>query len=179
MSLIDLVKQQLGHGGLREISEHLGIDPATSHDAVTAAVPLMLGSMAQQADQPGGAAAIYQEASSHPGLLGDLGEFIRSEFEAAAGHADNLVSRLLGQRNETVQHGVQQASGLDPERTTRLLVMLAPIVMGALAHHLREQHMQPTQLASVLQQEAQIARLQAQAQLPRMGGLLGSWFGRR
>src|SRR5262245_18305404 len=129
MSLIDLVKQQLGNGGLRQISDHLGTDPATSHDAVTAAVPLMLGSMAQQAGQPGGAAAIYQEASSHPGLLGDLGDLVRATIGTAAGHADELVSRLLGQRNETVQHGVQQASGLDPERTTRLLVVLAPMVM--------------------------------------------------
>jgi hypothetical protein len=177
MSLIDLVKQQLGNDGLNQISEHLGADQSTTENAVTAAVPLMLGSMAQQAGQPGGAAALQQEVSSHQGLFGGLQNMLSGSSGTPTGPG-GLLSRLLGARHDTVHDGVQQASGLDSDKTKKLMLILGPIVMAALAHHQREQRVQPGQLGSILQQEAQTARLQAQAQSPQMGGLLGALLGR-
>src|SRR5689334_7356452 len=70
MSLIDLVKQNIGPNELQNISQELGTDPGTAQEAVDAALPMMVGGMAQHAQQPEGAQAIH--ALSSGGGLGAL-----------------------------------------------------------------------------------------------------------
>src|SRR5438270_10067507 len=50
--IFDIVQQQLSGGGIQQIAEQAGLDPATAQKAVTAAVPMILGGMAQHAKDP-------------------------------------------------------------------------------------------------------------------------------
>jgi len=43
--------------------------------------------------------------------------------------------RIFGSNHAAVTDGVTQASGLDTAKTTKLLMILAPIVLAAVAHH--------------------------------------------
>ena len=70
----------------------------------------------------------------------------------------------LGQVEKTVGH----SSGLDMAQVSRLLVMLAPLVMGALGKLKRDQSLDPRQLAGLLGQE----RDNLAASQPAMGGFL-------
>ena len=187
MSLIDLVHQHLGPQEIQQISQQLGVDPTTAQTAVQAAVPMMVGGLASTADQPGGATAIQSLVGSHGGalddvsamigsggaggLLGSLGGMIGTPADSGGG----LLGRILGRHETTVQQGVQQASGLGSDQTKRLLMILGPIVLAALARRHAQAAAQgtasDTSLGSVLKQDAQAA--QAQAPSPHVGGLLG------
>jgi hypothetical protein len=172
-SILDLVQQHLGPAEIAQISQQLGVDPNTTQHAVNAALPALVGAMANTAQQPQGASALQGLLGSHGGVLGSLGSLI-----GAGGVADGggLLGQILGPHQSTVQQGVQQQTGLDSDRTRKLLAMLAPIVLGALARRAAEHgaaQQDPEQLKQVLQQDGAQAHQQAQSQSTQMGGLLG------
>ena len=173
MSIVDLVQQHLGPDEIQQISQQLGVEPAAAQSAIQAAVPMMIGGMAGTAAQPGGESTIQSLLGSHAGILGSLGSLIGAGAPADGG---GLLGQVLGQHQQTVQQGVQQASGLAPDQTKKLLMILGPIVLAALARH----HAQATaqgqtsdsSLGGTLRQEA--AAAQAKTQSPHVGGLLGA-----
>lgn len=179
MSLLDTVQQHLGPEQIQQISQHLGVDPATANNAIQAALPMIVGGMAHTAQQPGGASAIQTAVENHKpadmlGGLGNLGGMISGAMGGAGG---GLLNSILGQHTTTVQNGVQTATGLDSSKVTALLAMLAPIVMTALVHH---QATQPAGsqggLGSILQQAASAA--QQGGASSQLGGVLGQIFGK-
>lgn len=172
-TVLDIVQQHLGPQEIQQISEQLGTDEGTAQQAVNAALPALVGGMASTAQQPGGASEIQSLFGSHGGILGSLGALI-----GAGGTADGggILGQVLGQHGPAVQDGVQQASGLGSDQTRKLLMILAPIVLGALAKRAMSHgaaQTDPGQLNDVLRQDAAQAQQQAQAQGHHMGGLLG------
>ena len=172
-SLLETVQQNLGPNEIDQISQQLGVNPGQAQSAISAALPMIVGGMASHASQPGGADAIHQSLESHGGILGNLGGLL-----GAGGPADGggLLGKMLGQHQAPVQQGVSQASGLDSEKTRKLLLMLAPIVMGVLARKHAAAQTNPAQVSDELKRESQTAQQQAQTQAPQLGGLLGQIF---
>jgi hypothetical protein len=177
MSVIDLVQQHLGTDEVQQISQQLGVDPAAAQNAIQAAVPMIVGGMASTASQPGGESSIQSLLASHAGVLGSLGSLIGMGAPADGG---GLLGQVLGQHQQTVQQGVQQASGLAPDQTKKLLMILGPIVLAALAHRHAQATVQAQttgaasdpSLSGTLQQEA--ATAQAKTKSSHVGGLLGA-----
>jgi hypothetical protein len=170
MSLIDLVRQNLGPNEIQQISQQLGVDNATAQRAVESALPTMVAGMAGQSQNPAGASAIQSLMGTHGGVLGSLGSILSA---GGAGDGGGILGQIFGQHQDTVHQEVQQKSRLDPEKAKRLLMILAPIVLGALAHK-REQNQaagttQPG-INDTLRNEAQ----NAQRQSPGSGGLVGN-----
>lgn len=175
-SLIDLVKEHLGPQELSQISQQLGTDQATTQQAVNAALPALVGGLANTAQQPQGSSGIQQLMSSHAGVLGGLGSLLGAGAPADGG---SVLGRILGQHQPQVQQGVQQASGLGSDQTRKLLMILAPIVLGALAKRAMS-HGNANDQAAIqqsLQKDGQQAREQAEAHSPHLGGLLGKIMG--
>lgn len=174
MSILDLAQQHLGQEQIAQLSQQIGASPTQTQSAVQAAVPMLLGGMATTARQPEGAAALSEAMGSHAGLLGGLGGLgALGGLLGGGGAADGggLLGRVLGGHQQTVQNGVEQASGLDSDQTRKLLMLLAPIVIAMLAkRHASTQH---DQLGGALAQEADQAREQAQRTSPHVGGILG------
>lgn len=172
-SLLDSVQQELGQNEIAQISRQLGIDESTAQSAISAALPMIVGGLAQHASQPTGASAIHQSLDSHGGILGNLAGLLGGGAPADGG---GLLGRVLGQHEAPVQQGVEKASGLDPDRTRQLIAMLAPIIMGVLARKFANRQSSPDQIGTVLQQEGQVAQQRTQSEAPQLGGLLGQIF---
>ena len=183
MSLLDTVQQHLGPNEIQQISQQLGIDPATASNAINAALPMIVGGMAHTAQQPGGASAIQNAVADHGagGILGSLGGLAGMFGGASNGGSagGGLLGSILGQHTATVQNGVQTASGLDASKVQALLAMLAPIVMTALAHHSATQPSSGSSggLGSILQQAAAAAQ-QNSGGSSQVGGVLGQILGK-
>lgn len=176
-SVLELVQQHLGPQEIQQISEQLGTDPVTAQQAVNSALPALVGGMANTAQEPDGATGIQQLLGSHAGVLGSLGALL-----GAGGVADGggILGQVLGRTQPDVEHGVEQASGLGSDQTKKLLMILAPIVIGALAKRAMGQGKaseNPTDLNDIIQQDATQAREQVQAQRNPIGGLLGKILG--
>ncbi len=206
--IADIVQQHLTPEAINQISQALGTDPATTQQAVDAAVPMMIGGLAAHAATPDGAAAIATESENHSGILGQLGGMLSGGSgggilgglagmmgggssandsggmmggsgssgmgglggmlgSAAAG---GILGRVLGSNHSAVTNGVTQATGLDTQKATRLLMILAPIVLAAVARHRSTMNSSASSstMGDVLQQEAE-----THAANPRYGGILG------
>jgi hypothetical protein len=179
----DLIQSQLTPDRINQISSAIGADPATTRQAVDAAVPMMMGGMAQHAATPAGASAIESAAGQHAGMLDGLGGMLGGAGglggmlgglggmlggAGGSGGVGGILGSILGSSHSQVQDGVTQASGLDPQKAGKLLMILAPIVLAAIAHHKQTTNATPTQIGSDLQREAQV-----HAQHPQFGGILG------
>jgi hypothetical protein len=180
--ILDTVQQQLSPDVVNQISQQIGVDPAAAQQAITAALPVVLGGMASHADDPAAAATIHEEADNHAGLLGGLDNLIPGgaggmlgglASAVGAGGLGSVLGSVLGSRNNQVQDGVSKASGLDPQRAKQLMMILVPIVLAALAHHKRKTGLAPSEVGPTLQKQAQSAQAEAERQAPHMGGLLG------
>jgi hypothetical protein len=157
MSLLDLAHQQISAADIQRMSAEIGADPASTQKAVQAAVPMMIGGMAGAAQQPDGESAIQS-------AIGALG----------GGGMGGVLGSILGQHHATVQDGVQKASGLNTQSAGKLLVLLAPFVLRALAKHQESAPAQQGGIAGSLQKEAQAAQAAAP---PEAGGILGKILG--
>ena len=155
MSLLDMLQQRLGGDAVNQISKQLGTDPATTQTAVAAALPMLVGALARNAQDPGKAGALANALGRHDGsVLDDVAGYLG---RGNTGDGDGILGHVLGGRKETVQTGLGQAAGLDPGKAGTLLAMLAPLVMGALGKTQREKGLDTGGLAGMLGSEQQRA----------------------
>ncbi|MBE7551208.1 MAG: DUF937 domain-containing protein [Anaerolineales bacterium] len=168
-ALTQLLNQQLSGGGLSQISQQIGADEQTTGNALSAAMPLLLSAMANNASTPQGAQSLHQAlAQDHDGtILNDMAGFL-SNPQAANGAG--ILGHVLGPKQDLVQNGLAQQTGLDAATIGQLLTIAAPLVMGALGKTQQEQGFDADGLSSFLGQQQQAA----QQSDPGLMGLLGS-----
>jgi hypothetical protein len=149
MSLLELLQQQLGTQAVNNISQKLGADRGTTGNAIDAALPLLLSAVARNASNPEQAQSLERAVSQdHDGsILNDVPGFIN---RAESGPGAGILSHVLGDRQQTVQNGLSQATGLDTGKTAQLLMMLAPLVMGALGRAKQERNLDAGGLSTLL-----------------------------
>lgn len=180
-SLADQLFAQLQGAPLQQIARQLGTDTAQTQTAVGAALPLLLGALGRNAEQPGGAQAIFGalQRDHAPAAAGglDLGGLLGSMLGGggssgaggqASGGAD-ILGHIFGGQQRQAEAGLGQATGLGAN-AGQLLQLLAPIVMSFLAQRVASGGMDAGALGDTLGRE----RVQAQQQGGLGGGLLGS-----
>jgi hypothetical protein len=172
MSLLDMLQQRLGGDAVNQISSKLGTDPASTRTAIAAALPMLVGALARNAQDPGKAGALANALGRHDGsVLDDVAGYLG---RGDTGDGDGILGHVLGGKKETVQAGLGQAAGLDPAKAGTLLAMLAPLVMGALGKAQREKGLDTGGLAGMLGGEQQRAADAA----PGVMGMLSSFLDR-
>ncbi|MGP1425490.1 MAG: DUF937 domain-containing protein [Ottowia sp.] len=120
---------QLQGQPLEQMAQQLDVSPAQAGSAVSAALPMMLGALAGNAQTAGGGADLG-------GLLGGvLGSVLSGGQPAASKQLDasGILGHIFGSQQAQAQNQIGQASGLSSGQAGQLLQMLAPIVMGFLA----------------------------------------------
>jgi hypothetical protein len=174
-TIADTITQRLQGPQLEQLGRQIGADPATTEHAVQTAVPLLLGGLARNSAQPEGSAALGRALQNHDGsLLDNLGGLLSNP---ASGKGAGILGHIFGGKRDTVEQGVGQATGLNGQQVGKLLMILAPIVMAALA---RKQGQTRTAdapqadagggLGDVLKRESEEAAQRAPGGL---GGLMG------
>ena len=172
MSLLDMLQQRLGGDAVNQISRQLGTDPASTRTAIAAALPMLVGALARNAQDPGKAGALANALGRHDGsVLDDVAGYLG---RGDTGDGDGILGHVLGGKKETVQTGLGRAAGLDPAKAGMLLSMLAPLVMGALGKAQREKGLDTGGLAGMLGSEQQRATDAA----PGVMGMLTSFLDR-
>ncbi len=130
-TIADTITQRLQGPQLQQLSQQIGADPATTERAVQTAVPMLLGGLARNSAKPEGSAALGRALQNHDGgLLDNLGGLLANP---ASGKGAGILGHIFGGRRDTVEQGVGQATGLNPQQVGKLLMVLAPIVMAMLA----------------------------------------------
>ena len=175
-SMVEQLLSQLHGAPMAQIASQLGADQQQTESAVGAAVPMLLGMLGNNANQGGGADALFgalmrdhapAQAQGFGGgdLLGSvLGSVLGGGQGQGAGSA--ILGHIFGGQQQQAESSLGQASGLGGGNAGQLLTILAPIVMSFLANKVQGSGLDAGGLGQVLQQE--------RAQTQQQGGLGGS-----
>jgi hypothetical protein len=144
----DLLNEQLDERRIREIAAHLGTDESQTRDAISAAIPTLIGGMGRSVDTPDGTARMASQmkalGSDNIGdLLGGLlasskngspssDPFGNHRQRTSPSGLPDLVGDLFGNKQKRVEDAVGKSSGLDMKKIGPLLAILAPLVLGAM-----------------------------------------------
>jgi hypothetical protein len=162
-SVLDALEAQLGPDTIQKMSAQIGTDTAATSNAISMALPILLGGLSRNAGNADGAVALDNALTAHDGgILDNLGALLGS---GGAGSA--ILSHIFGSRRTPVEQGVSRATGMNAQQVAQLLMMLAPLVMGVLGRMKRQQGVGAEQLPEVLGQ----ANLDMARQSPAVGDL--------
>ncbi len=156
-SLLDMIASQLDDRTIRQISSQLGIENQSAQQAISAAVPMLLGALDRNAHSQGGAESLNAALDrDHDGsILNDLVGALSDPNTMQDG--SSILNHVFGSARPKVDNGVSQISGLDPQTTDQLMSMLAPVVLGAVGQQKQQQGLDAQGLANLLNQERQEA----------------------
>ena len=178
-SLVDELLQQLQGAPTGQIAQQLGTDSNTAASAIAAALPMIMGALGNNAQQPGGAGALFnalQRDHAGAGAM-DLGSMLGGLLGSVLGggapasrqmDGGGILGHIFGGAQPRAEAGLGQATGMRGDQASKLLKILAPIVMAYLAKQVMSRKMDAGGLGSALGQER--SRVQSQGGLG--GGLL-------
>lgn len=163
-SIINGLAQQFGGDTINKLSSVLGASQQDTGKAVAAALPMLVGSIAGNADQPQGINALAGALSSgHDGSILDmLGPLLSGGYATRALGSDGsrILGHLLGDQQGTVESSVAQFAGVDNGLVQKLLPLIAPIVMGYIGKKVMGGGLDIGGLGSLLGQEREQAAKQ-------------------
>lgn len=128
------LNELIGGLPLDRIAQALGVDEATARSAVEAAIPALAGGMEANAQDDSGAAALRNALQQHEDGIPD-GDIDIDGIDTDDG--DKIVNHVFGDNREQVTQQLGGIGGLDSGTITKLLPLLAPIVMGFIAKQMR------------------------------------------
>ncbi len=205
--LLQTIAQQLGPAALGQMSQQLGAEPNQLNQAISVALPALIGGLSKNAQEPQGAASLFgalmedhvkdiQQPQSS-GLLGGIMSALGGQSGQGAGlesvlglamgmmgqqgnqqalptalNGTGILGHIFGARQQNVEQGVARASGLDSSIVMKLLPMLAPLVMRALASKTQEQNLNAGSLGQFLSSEQNAIEQQAPNQLSGLSAFL-------
>ena len=156
-ALTQQLMQQLAGGGLSKIGQQIGADEQTTSSALSAALPLLLSALANNASKPQGAQALNQAlANDHDGsILNDISGFLDNP---QAANGAGILGHVLGGREPVVRQGLAQGTGLNTDQVGQLLQIAAPLVMGMLGQQRQQNGLDPNGLSAFLGGQQQAAQ---------------------
>ena len=163
-SLTASLLEQLQQGqGLQQVSQQLGLDQSQTSQAISAALPLFMGALGNNASEPQGAQSLLNALQKdHLGGGGggggfDLGGILGAVLGGGAGgpatNGQGILAHVFGGQTPQAAQALGNKTGLDSGRAGQLLAILAPIVMSFLAQRFAQQG-NASNLSQALGQEA-------------------------
>lgn len=137
----------LGGQDLGNLASQLGGNENDVKGGVAAALPMILGALNKNTETPEGAEALNRALENHDGsVLNNLSGYLSNpDLQDGAG----ILSHLFGNKTENVANEVAQSSGLDANSSTKMLQMLAPLVLGVLGQQKKENNLDAAGLDSL------------------------------
>ena len=178
-SLEDLLGQQEGNQAVDQISQMLGSNQTVTNSAIQMALPMILSGLANQAATPQGAQnlnnAIEQDHSG--GLLDNLMGYLGGGMSAPQEtnrqtDGIGILGHIFGQKQGAVAQEVSKNTGLDVGQVAKLLITLAPIVMGYLGKQKQQQNLGADGLSELLQNKQQQIQSSGNPMLDMFSGML-------
>jgi len=152
-SLEDLLGQEGGGDALGQISNALGADQNLTNSAIQMALPVILNGLANNASTTEGAESLNGalEKDHDGGILDMLGGFLGGQApQTRQTNGGGILGHILGNKQGQVAQEISNKSGMDMGQVAKLLITLAPIVMGFLGKQKRENNLDAGGISDLL-----------------------------
>ncbi len=173
MSALETMLGQLDPSTIQRMAGQLGATPQQTRSAIQAALPLLMGAMQRNAQDPRGAQELHRALNDDHqgidldgllgGLLGRGGEAAERGNPSGFGSGDaqgspletgrKILGHIFGGQRPRAEAGVARASGLNLGSAGQLLAMLAPLLMGALGRTTQQRGLDSGGLRDVIGQD--------------------------
>ncbi len=146
-------------GGIGDIAQEIGTDEDTARGAVATAVPMMLGGLSRLTAEPEGSLALFEalaDEDEEKGFFGSLASMLTSPLALATGGM--MVNRMFGGKKGPIEAGLSAASGLGRSQTGKLMMAVAPVVLGSLRQRQKADQLDAAGIAGLLRREEEDLR---------------------
>jgi hypothetical protein len=139
--LNDLVSSIFSGGNLEAISQHLGVSHDETASGIAAVLPALVGALAGNASTPRGEQALTSVVErDHDGsLLDSLGGMLAGSLGGKKANGAGILGHLFGDepsRNDLV-NTLSSRSGVNPSMISKLMPILAPMIMAWMGKQLQ------------------------------------------
>lgn len=136
-SMLEELAGALGGDTLGQLAGAFGTDNDMMGKAVAAALPALLGGLTRNAREPQGAESLFNAVNkNHDGsILDSLGMILGGSQwgqQQATRDGEKILGHVFGGGRPRVEQQVAQTSGMSSALVSKLLPILAPIVLGYL-----------------------------------------------
>lgn len=165
----------LGGADLGKIASQLNVNDTEAKKGLTEALPTILEALGKNTSTTEGAEALDRALEKHDGsvLSNMTGYLSNPDLKDGMG----ILGHLFGRSTQNVASAVSKASGINLDGSTKLLQMLAPLVMGTLGQVKKETNLSASGLNGIITMAT--AALKAQngdtnGLMSALGGILDS-----
>lgn len=144
-SLEDLLGSQMGGSAVDQISQNLGSNPQLVNSAIQMALPMIMGGLAKNVQDPQGAQSLNNALSTdhQGGLLNNLTDFLTGgvpnpQAATRETNGSGILGHILGANQGTATQEISNKTGMSMGQVANLLITLAPIVMSFLGKQKQE-----------------------------------------
>jgi hypothetical protein len=130
--ILDLLNNDEGKQIITSVAEKTGLNASQAKNVVQSSLPALLEQMQKNITSGDGASGLLSALSSgkHNGsILDNLGGFLNGgDFS----DGNKILGHVLGGNQNTMVQGLSAKTGVNSEIISKILPMLAPIIMGYL-----------------------------------------------
>lgn len=159
-NLMDLLQGQLSEGLLDQLSNQIGADKQQTQAATNGILSTVMAALAKNAATPDGAEALANALDrDHDGsILEDIIGYVggaRQPQNTSMLNGAGILKHILGAKQGGAIDMISKMSGLDAGKSGNLMMMLAPMIMGALGKQKRQANLDQGGLADFLKNSVQ------------------------
>lgn len=135
-NILDLLKGSLGKEVVDGISRNTDASSEQTQAVISNALPALLGGLQSNAGDSNGAQGILNAISSkHDGsILDNISGFLGSNDTS---DGNGILGHILGSKQGAVEQAISGKTGVSSGTVSKIMAMLAPIVMGFLGKQSR------------------------------------------
>ena len=127
-NISELLNSDLGKQIISGIGKQAGTSEKETASVVSAAAPVLMGMLQKNASSEQGASGILGALSKHDGsILDNLSGFL-SAGDTTDGNG--ILGHILGSKKNTVEAAISQKTGVSSANTSKIIALLAKIIMG-------------------------------------------------
>ena len=161
-SILENLMSMLGPQVVGQAASQLGESPDTVQRGLQTGAAAMLAGLAAKAGQPGFLSQIFglitnpaNSAEALSGVTSNLGSLVSGVSNSPISTlGSQFLSTIFGSNTSAVADSVGRAAGLGGGKAGSLLAMAAPLVLGVLGQHVRQNNLSATDLGNTLKAEA-------------------------
>jgi OmpA-OmpF porin, OOP family len=160
-NLLDMAKSYLTNELVSKASGALGESEGGISKILSAAVPSLIGSIADKASTADGAHEVAKMAADHhnSGILGSLGNFFGGDDSSnnMQSSGGNIISSLLGSKGSMLTSLISNFAGSQSGSVGKILGMVAPAILGMIGKHSADNNVSASGLGSLMAGQKDLA----------------------
>ncbi len=142
--ILDLLSGPMGKMLINGASKQFGLGEGSTQKAMSAAMPLILGAMKNNASTPDGASGLLGALTGGKhdgGIMDKLGSILGGDSvdDDVLQDGEGILGHVFGGKQEHVAQAVSKSSGIDLGSAMNILKVAGPFLMGALGKQARSQ----------------------------------------